>query len=124
MVITGDNWQLQPVGGHPLFKVSTANLEPISMKGQTAYRALNKTFRFTQVMRQAGEAPEMVQFRDALEELRNDNLSIKNREFLALGLKSISPRPKFPLLNKLCVSTAPTLRRISSTSRQRIAEQE
>ena len=83
VVVTGDNWQLQPVGWHPLFKVSAANLEPIAIKGQTAYRALNKTIRFTQVMRQSGEAPEMVQFRDALEELRNDNLSIENWEFLS-----------------------------------------
>jgi ATP-dependent DNA helicase PIF1 len=69
VVITGDNWQLQPVGGSSLFKVSTAILEPIAIKGQIAYHALNKTIRFTQVMRQAWQAPEMVQSRDTLEEL-------------------------------------------------------
>jgi hypothetical protein len=50
-----DNWQLQPVGGPSLFN----ELEPIAIKGQTAYHALNKTIRFTRVMMQAGQAPEM-----------------------------------------------------------------
>jgi PIF1-like helicase len=55
VVVTGDNWQLQPVGGHPLFRASSGRLEPIALKGQNAYRTLNKTIRFTRVMRQAGE---------------------------------------------------------------------
>jgi hypothetical protein len=65
-------------------KLSRANLELIDMKGQIAYRALNETIRFAQVMRQAGETPDMIQFRHALEELRNvDNLNIENGEFLS-----------------------------------------
>jgi hypothetical protein len=50
VVVTGVNWQLQPVGGHTLFKLSRANLELIDMN-----RALNETIRFTQVKRQAGD---------------------------------------------------------------------
>jgi hypothetical protein len=70
VVVAGDNWQLQPVGGHPL---SSDRLEPIAFKGQNAYRTPNKTIRFTRVIMQAGEAPEIVQFRATLEELCNDN---------------------------------------------------
>jgi ATP-dependent DNA helicase PIF1 len=44
VVITGDNWQLQPVGGSSLFKVSAANLELIAIKGHIAYQALNRTY--------------------------------------------------------------------------------
>jgi len=35
VVVTGVNWQLQPVGGHSLFKLSRANLELIDMKALT-----------------------------------------------------------------------------------------
>jgi hypothetical protein len=38
VVVTGDNWQLQPVGGHPLFRASSDRLGPIALKGQNAYR--------------------------------------------------------------------------------------
>lgn len=82
LAICGDFWQLPPVGGTPLFKRHTAGLPAIAIKGQTAYRAINKTIRLTQIMRQGGETLEMIQFRETLDQLRNDNLSVVNWEFL------------------------------------------
>ena len=29
-IVTGDNWQLQPVGGHPLFRALSDGLEEIA----------------------------------------------------------------------------------------------
>jgi hypothetical protein len=84
-VAKGDNRQLQPFGGYPLFRVSTAGLEPIAMKGQITYRALNKY---------SGDekAPEMNQFRDTLEVLHNDDLSLANWDSLGSRAKiNISP---------------------------------
>jgi hypothetical protein len=52
-----------------------------------------KTTRFTRVMRQAGQAPEMVQFRNVLEELRNDRLRITNWGFLSSQYPMTSSPP-------------------------------
>jgi hypothetical protein len=73
------------VEGHPLFKLSRANC----YEG-TAYRALNK------ITWESGDKAsgwlDMVQFRDALEELRNDNLNMANWGLLSSrGRINLSP---------------------------------
>jgi ATP-dependent DNA helicase PIF1 len=48
VLISGDFYQLLPVGGKPLYSLRASHIDEI--KGQQLYRAFNKTIRLTQVM--------------------------------------------------------------------------
>ena len=73
ILLCGDFFQLPPVGGRALFAVTATG--PDTIKGQLLYRALDRTVRLTQVMRQQGEDETAIRFRAALEELRESRLS-------------------------------------------------
>ena len=81
LLLCGDFFQLPPVSGHALF-ARTAH-GPEALKGQSLYRAFDRTVRLTQVMRQQGEDDIAVRFRTALGELRESRLSQSSWELLS-----------------------------------------
>ena len=80
VLISGDFYQLPPVGGKPLYSLRASHVDEI--KGQQLYRAFNKTIRLTQVMRQLGDDPVSVRFRQTLGELRESKLTREGWDFL------------------------------------------
>ena len=60
ILISGDFYQLPPVGGKPLYSLRASHVDEI--KGQQLCRAFDKTIRLTQIMRQLVDDPVSVQF--------------------------------------------------------------
>jgi hypothetical protein len=73
VLISGDFYQLPSVGGKLLYSLRASHVDEI--KGQQLYRVFNKTIRLTQVMRQLGDDPVSVWFRQTLGELQEDKLT-------------------------------------------------
>ena len=67
ILLCGDFFQLPPVGGKPLYSCRTSHVDEI--KGQQLYQIFNKTIRLTQIMRQQGDNPISIRFRQILSEL-------------------------------------------------------
>ena len=70
----GDFGQLPPVAAHALYNTLSTNKEDV-MAGLRAYAAIDQTVVLTQIMRQQGNSPEAIQFRNMLEELRQGPIS-------------------------------------------------
>src|SRR3981189_442801 len=80
--ICGDFNQLPPIGAQVMYAFSSkTNADYLS--GQQAYRALNTTVRLAQLMRQDGDDEESGQFRQALSELRQCNVSLATWNLLS-----------------------------------------
>ena len=60
----------------PLY--TTDGRSDLSDQGRAAYLHFNKAFTLTQVMRQAGQDPEQVHFRDILLRLRNAEVTVED----------------------------------------------
>jgi ATP-dependent DNA helicase PIF1 len=70
ILICGDFYQLPPVAGVALYERRPKSKDLPLISGQIAYRAFDRTIQLTQLMRQRGEDPIAVQFREALTNLR------------------------------------------------------
>ena len=73
ILICGDFFQLPPVGGKSLFSLRVSHVNEI--KGQQLYQAFDKTIRLTEIMRQQGDDPVSIRFRQTLGELRENKLT-------------------------------------------------
>ena len=72
-ILFGDFGQLPPVMDLPLYSADARSA--LSDLGRTAYQCFDKAVVLTQVMRQAGEDPQQVRFRDILMPLRDGHLT-------------------------------------------------
>ena len=80
VLICGDFFQLPPVGGKPLYAYRSSNVNEI--KGRQLYQAFEKTIRLIEIMRQQGDDPVSIWFRQTLGELRENRLTWEGWEFL------------------------------------------
>ena len=80
VLICGDFFQLPPVGGKPLYARRSSNVNEI--KGRQLDQAFDKTIRLTEIMRQQGDDPASIRFRQTLGELRENRLTREGWEFL------------------------------------------
>ena len=80
ILLFGDFGQLPPVMDLPLY--TTVTRSDLSDQGCRAYSQFEKAFTLTQVMRQAGQDPEQIQFRDILLHLRNAEVTMEDWKHL------------------------------------------
>ena len=80
MLLFGDFGQLPPVMDLPLYTIDSRS--ELSDQGRTAYQQFDKAFILTQVMRQAGNGPDQVRFRNILLRLRNAEVTTQDWEEL------------------------------------------
>jgi ATP-dependent DNA helicase PIF1 len=73
VLICGDFFQLPPVGRKPLYAGRSSNVNKI--KGCQLYQAFDKTIRLTEIIRQQGDDPVSIWFRQTLGELRENRLT-------------------------------------------------
>ena len=76
ILLFGDFGQLPPVMDLPLYTTDTRS--DLSDQGRAAYLQFDKAFTLTHIMRQAGEDPEQVRFRDILLRLRNAEATVED----------------------------------------------
>ena len=76
ILLFGDFGQLPPVMDLPLYTTNTRS--DLSDQGRAAYLQFDKAFTLTQIMRQAGEDPEQVRFREILLRLRNAEVTMED----------------------------------------------
>ena len=79
-LLFGDFGQLPPVMDLPLY--SSDARSALSDLGRTAYQCFIKAVVLTRGIRQAGEDPEQVRFRDMLLSLRDGNLTTDDWQYL------------------------------------------
>jgi hypothetical protein len=72
--VWGDFFQLPPVKAKALFN-DEAVTNQYEILGQALYKLFDRTIELDMVMRQQGNDPEQQKFRDALEGLRNNDVS-------------------------------------------------
>ena len=80
ILLFGDFGQLPPVMDLPLYTTDTRS--DLSDQGRTAYLQFDKAFTLTRIMRQAGQDPQQVRFRDILLRLRNAEVTIEDWNYL------------------------------------------
>ena len=80
VLLFGDFGQLPPVFGLPLY--TTQSSSDLADQGYRAYSQFTTAFTLTQVMRQSGQDPEQVRFREILLHLRNAETSEEDWEHL------------------------------------------
>ena len=80
ILLFGDFGQLPPVMDLPLYTTDTRS--NLSDQGRAAYLQFDKAFTLTLIMRQAGQDPEQVHFRDALFRLRNAEVTVEDWNYL------------------------------------------
>ncbi len=76
ILLFGDFGQLPPVMDLPLYTTDTRS--DLSDQGRAAYLQFDKAFTLTRIMRQAGQDPDQVRFRDILLRLRNAEVTIED----------------------------------------------
>ena len=79
-LLFGDFGQLPPVFDLPLF--TTTQSSNLSDLGRTAYQSFNKAVVLTRVMRQTGQDPQQIRFRDILLRLRDAKVTLDDWEEL------------------------------------------
>ena len=79
-LLFGDFGQLPPVMDLPLY--TTVSRSPLSDQGSAAYQLFDRAIVLQQVMRQSGQDPDQVRFRDILLRLRDARLTISDWEQL------------------------------------------
>ena len=79
-ILFGDFGQLPPVMDHPLFLSGTKTA--LSDLGRAAYLYFNQAVVLTQVMRQQGQQPEQIKFRNILMRLRNGQITTEDWQHL------------------------------------------
>ena len=80
ILLFGDFGQLPPVMDLPLY--TTQSRSDLSDQGRSAYTQFNRAFKLTQVMRQAGQDPQQVHFRETLLRLRNAEVTVEDWKYL------------------------------------------
>ena len=80
MLTFRDFGQLPPVMDLPLY--TTVSRSPLSDQGSAAYQLFDRAVVLEQVMRQSGQDPDQVLFRDILLRLRNARVTISDWEQL------------------------------------------
>ena len=76
ILLFGDFGQLPSVMDLPLYTTDTRS--DLSDQGRTAYLQFDRAFTLTRIMRQAGQDPDQVRFRDILLRLRNAQVTIED----------------------------------------------
>lgn len=76
ILLFGDFGQLPPVMDLPLY--TTDSRSDLSDQGRTAYLQFDKAFVLTEVMRQAGNDPNQIQFRDILLRMRDARVTTED----------------------------------------------
>ena len=79
-LLFGDFGQLPPVMDLPLY--TTVSRSPLSDQGSAAYQLFDRAIVLKQMMRQSGQDPDQVLFRDILLRLRDARLTISDWEQL------------------------------------------
>ena len=79
-LLFGDFGQLPPVMDLPLY--TTDSRSELSDQGRTAYQSFNQAVVLDQVMRQAGQDPQQVLFREVLLRLRNAKVTVADWKYL------------------------------------------
>ena len=79
-LLFGDFGQLPPVMDLPLYTIETRT--DLSDQGRSAYLQFDKAYVLNQVMRQAGNSPEQIQFRSILMRLRDAEVSVDDWNYL------------------------------------------
>ena len=79
-ILFGDFGQLPPVMDHPLFLSGTKTA--LSDLGRAAYLYFNQAVVLTQVMRQQGQQPEQIKFRNILMRLRTGQITTEDWQHL------------------------------------------
>ena len=79
-LLFGDFGQLPPVMDLPLYTIHSRS--ELSDQGRAAYQCFDKSFVLDQVMRQAGNDPEQVKFRNILLRLRDAKVTLEDWKHL------------------------------------------
>ena len=79
-LLFGDFGQLPPVMDLPLY--TTVTRSELSDQGRTAYQSFQQAVVLDQVMRQAGQDPQQVQFRDILLRLRDAKVTVADWNYM------------------------------------------
>jgi hypothetical protein len=85
--VCGDFHQLPPIGAAVMYS-NAPSRNADHLRGQQSYRALDKTARLTQLMRQDGEDDETIQFCRALRELRTYEVSQQSWQLLSTRVQN------------------------------------
>ena len=80
LMLFGDFGQLPPVMDLPLYTTETRT--DLSDQGRSAYLQFEKAYVLNQVMRQAGNDPEQIQFRSTLMKLRDAEVGVDDWQYL------------------------------------------
>jgi ATP-dependent DNA helicase PIF1 len=91
-LIFGDFAQLPPVKDKALWSSMAGTKDPINMLGHLSYLSLMESVELTKIYRQQGEDPVSVQLRSTLANLRNDEITDTDFDFLqARVLEDLPP---------------------------------
>jgi ATP-dependent DNA helicase PIF1 len=87
VILMGDFYQLPTVGETPLYFSTKVN-DPVITQGQRLYRRFNETITLDVVKRQAGLDSRAVAFRECLDRLRIDQITIRDWELLSTRVQT------------------------------------
>ena len=89
LLLCGDFFQLPPVAGVALYERRPGSVDPQLLSGRIAYQAFDRTLQLTQLMRQQGEDPIAIQFREALTNLRVNALRQEDWRLLCTRVANV-----------------------------------
>jgi hypothetical protein len=89
LLLCGDFFQLPPVAGVALYERRPGSVDPQLLSGRIAYQAFDRTLQLTQLMRQQGEDPIAIQFREALTNLRMNALRQEDWRLLCTRVANV-----------------------------------
>ena len=99
LLFCGNFSQLAPVIDTPLYQpLYTASGDDHRL-GKLAYNSIETTKTLVQIMRQQGDSPDNLQFRQLLDELREGPISLQSWHFFVSRTKGILPNSKWHSFN-------------------------
>jgi len=106
ILMFGDFGQLPPVGDKPLFNLQdltgTAAVDIQSNYGKHVYMSFNESITLNRVMRQQGESPEAIQFREVLSNVCSTETTEADRNFLNTRyIQALSPDEQATFIDAL-----------------------